>query len=135
MGSSAGVSLAMSLILAEGWIGKNLTREPYLRLLKSLHINTGQIDHVGGFTDNEELMSKYPIKRFNRLWPLERTDTENWASDIHAVEFLGEPQYGGGRPVPPQEVFDKLLPYRPSRLPTSVTLSEERTWRWYAGAF
>lgn len=35
--------------------------------------------------------------------------------------------------MPPQEVYDKLLPYRVSRLPTSVTLSDERTWRWYAG--
>ena len=52
---------------------------------------------------------------------------------IHAVEFLGEPQFGGGKPVAPQEAFDKLLPYRVSRLPTSVTLSDERTWRWYAG--
>jgi hypothetical protein len=49
------------------------------------------------------------------------------------VEFIGEPQYGGGRPVPPQEVHSLLAPYRDSRLHTSVTLSEERTWRYYAG--
>lgn len=54
-----------------------------------------------------------------------RWDTYEWLPKIHAVEFLGEPQYGGGRPVAPQEVFEKLLPYRTSRLATSVTNSEE----------
>jgi len=52
---------------------------------------------------------------------------------IHAVEFLGEPQYGGGRPVPPQEVWEKLHPYATTRLATTVTHSEERVWRDYAG--
>jgi hypothetical protein len=64
---------------------------------------------------------------------LEKWDTDEWLPKIHAVEFIGEPQFGGGKPMSPQEVFDQLLPYRISRLPTSVTLSDERTWRWYAG--
>ncbi len=70
---------------------------------------------------------------FNRMWPLEEWDRDEWLPKIHAVEFLGEPQYGGGRPVPPQEVFESFLPYRTSRLATSVTHSEERIWRYYAG--
>ncbi len=73
------------------------------------------------------------MKMFNRMSPLEVWDSDQWLPKIHAVEFLGEPQYGGGRPVPPQEVFDSLLPYRGSRLATSVTNSEERIWRYYAG--
>jgi hypothetical protein len=52
---------------------------------------------------------------------------------IHAVEFLGEPQYGGGRPVHPMEVWQKLKPYQSTRLATTVTHSEERIWRFYAG--
>lgn len=68
-----------------------------------------------------------------RRGPLEEWDIDDWLPKIHAVEFLGEPQYGGGRPVAPQEVFEKLLPYRTSRLATSVTHSEERIWRNYAG--
>jgi hypothetical protein len=52
---------------------------------------------------------------------------------IHAVEFLDEPQYGGGRPVPSQQVFEAFAPYGPTRLPTSVTHSEETIWRYYAG--
>jgi hypothetical protein len=119
--------------ISGGWVNDTLTHEPYLKLLNSLHVNTGQIDHIAGYTDNPAVYERYPIKLFNRLWPLEKWDTDEWLPRIHAVEFIGEPQYGGGRPVPPQEVFDKLLPYRISRLPTSVTLSDEGTWRWYAG--
>lgn len=119
--------------ISGGWVNDTLTQEPYLRLLKHLHVNTGQIDHVAGYTDNPTVYDRYPIKLFNRLWPLEKWDTDEWLPKIHAVEFIGEPQFGGGKPMSPQEVFDQLLPYRISRLPTSVTLSDERTWRWYAG--
>jgi len=122
-----------SFDISGGWVNEHATQEPYLKLLRHLHVNAGQIDRVPGYTDNPTLYSRYPIKLFNRLWPLEQWDTDEWLPRIHAVEFLGEPQFGGGKPVAPQEVFDKLLPYRISRLPTSVTLSEERTWRWYAG--
>ena len=111
----------------------SMTNEEYLKTLALLHVNTGQIEEVAGFTDNPELYAKYPMKRFNRLGDRQRYDSDAMLPNIHAVEFLGEPQYGGGRPVPAQEVFDKLAPYAPWRLPTSVTLSEERTWRYYAG--
>ncbi|MDX1925826.1 MAG: hypothetical protein SFV81_04875 [Pirellulaceae bacterium] len=119
--------------ISGGWVNDSLTHESYLKLLSHLHVNTGQIDHISGYTDNPALYERYPIKLFNRLWPLEKWDTDEWLPKIHAVEFIGEPQYGGGKPVTPQEVFDLLRPYRTSRLPTSVTLSEERAWRWYAG--
>ncbi len=125
--------------ISGGWIASNvkgassMANEEYLKTLMLLSVNTGQIEEVGGYSDNSELVRKYPIKRFNRLGDRERYDKEAMVSGIHAVEFLGEPQYGGGRPVPPQEVFDKLAPYASWMLPTSVTLSEERTWRYYAG--
>ncbi len=119
--------------ISGGWTGDHLQEEPYLKLLTRLHVNTGQIQNVAGYTDNAELYSKYPMKLFNRLWPVEDWDKDEWLPRIHAVEFLGEPQYGGGRPVAPQEVFEKLVPYRTSRLATSVTNSEERIWRYYAG--
>ena len=122
-----------ALDISGGWVNKAATQEPYLKLLRHLHVNAGQIDHVAGYTDNPALYDRYPLKLFNRLWPLEKWDTDAWLPKIHAVEFIGEPQFGGGKPMAPQEVFDKLLPYRVSRMPTSVTLSEERTWRWYAG--
>ncbi len=125
--------------ISGGWIasdigGRNsLTVEEYLKTLCRMHINTGQIEEVSGYTDNLELYRRYPFKRFNRMQDLSRYDTEEMLPTIHAVEFIGEPQYGGGRPIPPQEVWELLAPYQPSRLPTSVTLSEERTWRYYAG--
>lgn len=119
--------------ISGGWVSDAATREPYMKLLRHLHVRAGQIEHVAGYTDNPDLYDRYPIKLFNRLWPFEKWDTDEWLPKIHAVEFMGEPQFGGGKPVAPQVVFDTLLPYRVSRLPTSITLSEERTWRWYAG--
>jgi hypothetical protein len=125
--------------ISGGWIasdinGRNsLTIENYLKTLSRMHINAGQIEEVGGYTNNPELFNRYPFKRFNRLADLKRYDSDELLPQIHAVEFIGEPQYGGGRPVPPQEVRNLLAPYFKSRLHTSVTLSEERTWRFYAG--
>jgi len=116
-----------------GWVGEHLTKPSYLQLLAHLHVNTGHIGSVPGYTDNPALYDRWPLKLFNKLDPLTTYDTDAWLPKIHAVEFLGEPQYGGGRPVPPQEVFEALLPYRTSRLATSITHSEERIWRWYAG--
>ena len=115
------------------WKGAVAGRSPFLDILAHLHVNTAHYERARGYTDDPALVSRYPLKRFHRLWPLEEWDTDDWLPTIHAVEFLGEPQYGGGRPVPPQEVFDKLLPYRTSRLATTLTHSEERIWRFYAG--
>lgn len=111
--------------------GKSINR--FLDLLSSLHINTAHYENAGGYSDNPQLSQRNPLKRFAKLWPTSSWETDEQLPTIHAVEFLGEPQYGGGRPVPPQEVFDALLPYRTTKLPTSVTHSEERIWRYYAG--
>ncbi len=124
--------------LGGGWVASalgssnTLTAEPYLKLLRRLHINLGMHQDVPGYTDTP-LFDRYPLKYMNRLAPFDHYDTDAMLPRIHAVEFLGEPQYGGGRPVPPQEVFEKLAPYAPTRLPTTVTHSEERVWRYYAG--
>ncbi len=125
--------------ISGGWIAndvggrQSLTIDEYLRTLSRMHINAGQIEEVNGYTDNPALTARHPFKRFNRMADLQRYDRDELLPTIHAVEFIGEPQYGGGRPVPPQEVHKLLAPYTPSRLHTSVTLSEERTWRYYAG--
>jgi hypothetical protein len=125
--------------ISGGWIAneiagrQSLTIDEYLRTLSRMHINAGQIEEVRGYSDNPELAARHPFKRFNRLADLQRYDRDEMLPSIHAVEFIGEPQYGGGRPVPPQEVHKLLAPWTPSRLHTSVTLSEERTWRYYAG--
>lgn len=124
--------------LGGGWVasglhGSNtLQAEPYLKTLRRMHVNTGMHQDVPGYSDTP-LFEKYPLKYMNRLQPFDRYDTEAVLPRIHAVEFLGEPQYGGGRPVPPMEVWQAFAPYQATRLPTSVTHSEERIWRFYAG--
>ena len=124
--------------ISGGWVASKLGSsntlhaEPYLQTLARMHINAGMHQHVPGYSDTP-LFEKYPLKYMNRLQPLDQYDTDDMLARIHAVEFLGEPQYGGGKPVPPQECWKAFSPYAPTRLPTSVTHSEERVWRFYAG--
>lgn len=126
--------------ISGGWVnsetkvGPALTYEPFLKTLKRLHVNTGHIAATPGYTNNSTLYEKYPLKYFNRLQPFAEYDTDGVLPRIHAAEFLGEPQYPNPEDVDsPQRVFDELLPYASTRLPTSVTLSDESTWRYYAG--
>jgi hypothetical protein len=130
--------------ISGGWVSGGATRDgrtplahpEYVRTLAGLHVNTGHFTDVAGYSDQssaDSLYARYPLKRFGILQPVERYDTDALLPSIHGVEFIGEPQYGGGRPVPPQEVWRQLHPYAPSRLPTTVTLSEEAQWRFYAG--
>jgi hypothetical protein len=124
--------------ISGGWVadrlgGSNtLHAESYLKTLHRMHINAGMHQHVPGYSDTS-MYDKYPLKYMNRLQPFEQYDTDAILPRIHAVEFLGEPQYGGGKPVPPHECWKALSPYAPTRLPTSITHSEERVWRFYAG--
>lgn len=131
-----------SFDISGGWVVSNLAKghslqcEPYLKTLRRMHIDTAHIGEVAGYTDQdgpEGLYTRYPLKYFNKLTPFDRFDVDAVLPRIHAVEFLGEPQYGGGRPVPPMEVWKALAPYQSTRLPTSLTHSEERIWRYYAG--
>ena len=121
-----------------GWVAdklgttNTLQAEPYLKALRRMHVNAGMHQEVSGYSDSD-LFERYPLKYMNRLQPLSHYDADTMLPRIHAVEFLGEPQYGGGTPVPPQDVWKAFTPYAPTRLPTSVTHSEERIWRFYAG--
>jgi hypothetical protein len=128
--------------ISGGWVSSkvggtnSLSSEVFLKTLRRLHVNTAHIADVPGYTDQtgpDGLYTRYPLKYFNKLEPFSHYDTDSMLPRIHAVEFLGEPQYGGGRPVPPQEVWQALAPYAATRLPTTVTHSEERIWRFYAG--
>jgi hypothetical protein len=120
--------------IADGLGGSNtLQFAPYLKALRRMHITTGQHGEVPGYTDNSALYAAYPLKMFNRCQPFDRFDNTAMLPRIHGVEFLGEPEYGGGRPVPPMEVWRAFAPYQATRLATTVTHSEERLWRYYAG--
>ena len=114
------------------WITRSPT-EPFLKTLKRMHLNTGHFAAVPGYTDNPGLYAQYPLKLFGRLYPPQEYDHEEMMFTIHGVEFVGKPQYGGRRPLEPQEVWQSLLPYQPTCLPTTLTHSEERVWRFYAG--
>jgi hypothetical protein len=129
--------------ISGGWVnsgtpkGNTLTHEPFLKTLRRMHINTAHIGDVPGYTGQtgpEGLYARYPLKYFHRLWPLERYDTDATLSRLHAVEFIGEPQYRYGRNGNlPQQVWEKYRPYRNSRLSTTLTLSESQNWHVYAG--
>lgn len=125
--------------ISGGWVGGKgaLTFEPFLKFLRRIHVNTAHLrDNVPGYTDQtgpDGLYTKYPLKYFSDLRPFEVYDTDGMLPRIHAAEFLGEPQYGGGRPVPPMEVWRDLAAYHASRIPTTLTHSEERIWRFYSG--
>ncbi len=121
--------------ISGGWVNDRrnpLRSEVFLKTLKRLYVNTAHIAEVPGYTDTD-LYGEYPLKYFNALTPFDHYDRDEVLPRIHAVEFLGEPQYGGGRPVPPQEVWKALYGYTKTRLATTVTHSEERIWRDYAG--
>ena len=130
--------------IAGGWINSRardgqsvLLHEPFLKAMKRLYVNAAHIGVVAGYNDaigSGGLYDRYPIKQFSRLAPIEDHDTEEMLPHIHGAEFLGEPQLpfsDQGRL--PQQVFDAFLPYAPTRLPTTITLSDERSFRHYAG--
>jgi hypothetical protein len=128
--------------LSGGWVGETrsnrnpLTQEAFLRTLRGLHVNTAHLGLVPGYTDQtgpSGLYTRYPLKFFG-AGDLAVFDTDEMLPRVHAVEFLGEPQYRGGRGYKtPQEVYAALAPYSQGRLPTSLTLSDESHWRLYAG--
>ncbi len=130
--------------IAGGWINSTardgrsvLLHEPFLKAMKRLYVNSAHIGMVEGYNDDigsGGLYDQYPIKQFSRLAPIDNYDSEEMLPHIHAVEFLGEPQLpfsDQGRL--PQQVFEAFLPYAPTRLPTTITLSDERSFRHYAG--
>ena len=128
-----------SFDISSGWSNTSLNGKPsfqdetFLKMLKSLYINTAHYHGQQGYSDNNEIYSNYPIKYFGSLVPWELYDKDSLLPRIHGIEILGEPQYGGGTPVDPQKVNMDLAKFAPSRIPTTLTHSEERIWRFYAG--
>ncbi len=129
--------------ISGGWVHdtsggghKPLESEAFHKTLRRVYVNTAHIMDMPGYTDHagpDGLYTRYPLKYFADLKPIDHYDSDALLPRIHAVESLGEPQYGGGKPVSPHECWKTLARYAPTRLPTSVTHSEERVWRFYAG--
>jgi hypothetical protein len=129
-----------SFDVSGGWVGAgsevghSLTYEPFLKTLRRMHVNTAHIQETPGYTDNPALYAKYPLKYFHGFHPRERYDRDEVLPRLHAAEFLGEPQYPNPENLEtPQKVFDALAQFSPSRIATTVTLSDESTWNLYAG--
>jgi hypothetical protein len=121
--------------ISGSWVNdrrNTIANETFLKTLKRLHVNTAYIAEARGYTDTD-LYDRYPLKYMHTLKPFERYDTDEMLPRIHAAECLGEPQYGGGTPVPPQNCVEDLLPYTKTRIPTSITHSDPSTWRDYMG--
>jgi len=129
--------------ISGGWVhdtsgggNKPLESEAFHKTLRRAYVNTAHIGDISGYTDlngPDGLYTRYPLRYFSNLLPIEHYNSDELLPRIHAVESLGEPQYGGGKPVPPHECWKALSIYAPTRLTTSVTHSEERVWRFYAG--
>ncbi len=131
--------------ISGGWVDEGsavkgtsaVTYEPFLKLLKREHINTAHLGLVPGYADQTGpggLYTRYPLKFFGDLLPLDVYDTDKMLPRIHGVDALGEPQFGGGSGQRlPQEVLAALEKYAPTRLATTLTLSDESNWRYYAG--
>jgi len=66
---------------------------------------------------------------YERLPDVEKCNTDECVARIHGVDILGEPQMG----VSPMKSYEKLHHYAAARYPTTVTLSDEKEWRYYAG--
>ncbi len=114
-----------------------LTNTAYLKTLKRLHVTTAHMDDVPGYTDQtgpEGRFTLYPLKRFGKLEPTTQNEADGMLRLVHAVDVVGKPQFEfGGVPRFPQAVQQTLLSYAKTRLTTTVTLTDESTWRYYAG--
>lgn len=129
--------------ISGGWCGgiasdgKHLfLHEPYLKQLKRLYVNTAHVGEVPGYHDGigtGGLYDRYPIKQFgnpNR----EKYDSVEMSRYVHGFEVLGEPQlpFAEGGHLP-QEVFKTFQKLFTSHIPTTITLSDEGTFPYYAG--
>lgn len=121
--------------IGAGWLhiptpqGVNpLTQEPFLKLLRRLHVDTAHIEEVPGYTDTP-LAGKYPLRMMSELKDVAKFNADEWLPRIHGVDCLGEPQMG----TSPVACLDVLRHYAQARYPTTLTLSEDKGFREYAG--
>ncbi|MEY3404816.1 MAG: hypothetical protein RL161_246 [Bacteroidota bacterium] len=128
-----------SFDISAGWANGAINGKPaflhetFLKTMRALYINTAHYNGQEGFSDKASLFERFPIKYFGHLLPWQQFDQDSLLSRMHGIEILGEPQYGGGTPIDPQKVCTELLAFAPSRIPSTLTHSEERLWRFYAG--
>lgn len=108
------------------------TRESFLKLMVRMHVNLAHVEHLAGYTDSagpDGLYTRYPMRLMAGFTDVERYNSDAWVARIHGVDRLGEPQMG----MTPMETHEALRHYRDARYPTTVTLSEDKGFRYWAG--
>jgi len=125
--------------IGSGWLntptpqGVNpMTQVPFLQLLQRLHVDTAYYETVPGYNaplDAEALYNRFPLRMMSELGDVAKYNADEWLPRIHAVDCLGEPQMGTSA----MDSFRRLQHYADARYPTSITLSEDKGFREYAG--
>lgn len=125
--------------IGSGWLeipaleGKvPILQETYLKTLTRMHVNLMHVQEYPGYTDNDGpdgLYTRYPMRLMSGFEDIEKYNSDQWVARIHGVDILGEPQMG----LTPMESYETLKRYDPARYPTTVTLSDEKDWRYFAG--
>ncbi|MBM3211908.1 hypothetical protein FJZ33_06805 [Candidatus Poribacteria bacterium] len=109
-----------------------VTKESYLKLLKRMHVNLAHLENVPGYTDSlgeTGLYNRYPMRLMSGFGDIERYNTDEWVAKIHGVDAVGEPQMG----LTPMKTYDALKKYKHAKYPTTLTLSDDSGFRYYAG--
>ncbi len=110
-----------------------VTQESFLKMLKRMHVNSLWGEHIAGYTDDtgpDGLYTRFPMRQKGYFEDIEKYNADEWVARIHGVDRLGEPQHAGN---PPMEVYNILKHYDAARYPTTLTLSDEKDWRYWAG--
>lgn len=108
-----------------------LASDAFRRLLARMHVDTAHVGEIGGLTDRPDPDGLFPLRLglMSGFEDVDRYSTAEWARRIHGVDALGEPQMD----KTPARAFEVLERYALAPFPTTVTLSEEKGFRFYAG--
>jgi hypothetical protein len=109
-----------------------VTKESYLKLLKRMHVNLTHLENISGYTDSlgeDGLYTRYPMRLMSGFSDIDRYNTDEWVAKIHGIDAVGEPQMG----LTPIETYNALKKYERAKYPTTLTLSEDSGFRYYAG--
>jgi len=109
-----------------------LKQESFLALLRRMHVDTTHVGEVPGYTDQtgpDGLFTRYPLKLLSGFEDISRFNAAEWSRRIHGVDILGEPQMD----KTPAAAHAVLRRYDRATYPTTITLSEEQGFRFFAG--
>ena len=109
-----------------------LTKESFHKLLRRMHVNTARIESTAGYTDTMTeggLYTRYPLRMMGFFSDVEKYNTDEWVMRIHGVDKVQEAQ--GDKT--PMQVLESMKSYAASRYPVTMTFTEDRGFRHFAG--